>query len=167
MFVQLPLLQFGPAVPSLNQWLARSPPALALLSWATLAFEVLGVPLSLVMPPFLRPLLALGSLGLHVGIAAAQSAGIGLAFLPNVATYALGFSAAGPPCALFFFFGGGGGGGDDDGGGGGGGGGGGDDGYRLWLLALAVAVRRVCCAARVVVVRVPADAGDVRVGVGV
>ena len=67
-----------------------------MFSWTTLLFEVVIVPLVLFVPPVARPVALLASVGLHLGIGVAQSAGIGLAFLPNIATYALGFSAHGP-----------------------------------------------------------------------
>jgi hypothetical protein len=93
---QLSLLRFGPALPSFNRFLIRNEWLLTTLSWSTMVFEVVAVPAMLVSPPAVRPLAALGSLGLHVGIALAQSAGIGLAFIPNAAVYFLGFSADGP-----------------------------------------------------------------------
>jgi len=53
------------------------------------------VPAAFVLPAgWPRCLLTLASVGLHIGIAVSQSAGIGLAFLPNVATYILGFGSS-------------------------------------------------------------------------
>ena len=61
------------------------------------------------------------SVALHLGIAGAQSLVIGLAFLPNVASYLYGFGA--PDCEPFTTAGGG------------------------WLVAVAVTVTSAACVA--------------------
>ena len=65
-----------------------------MLSAFTLLFEVVLVPLALVLPPALRCHIPLHMIMLHFGIGAAQSAGIGAAFLPNAASYFLGMGSA-------------------------------------------------------------------------
>ena len=52
------------------------------------------MPLALVLPPALRCHIPLHMVMLHIGIGAAQSAGIGAAFLPNAASYFLGMGSA-------------------------------------------------------------------------
>ena len=59
----------------------------------TLLFECVLVPLALALPPQRRLLLALFSVALHAGIATVHSFLIGVAFLPNLGTYLLGFGA--------------------------------------------------------------------------
>ena len=59
----------------------------------TLLFECVLVPLALALPPQRRLLLALISVALHAGIATVHSFLIGVAFLPNLGTYLLGFGA--------------------------------------------------------------------------
>lgn len=78
----------------LNRLLVRNDGILRLLTTTTIFFECVLVPASLLLPPELRCGATTASVGLHVGIALTQSAGIGLAFLPNVATYVLGFGAS-------------------------------------------------------------------------
>lgn len=80
----------------MNRWLRGASWARAGLSACTLMFEVLVVPAALLVAPSYRLLVALSALLMHVGIGLAQSALIGLAFLPNLAAYAFGFSAGGP-----------------------------------------------------------------------
>ena len=83
----------GPALPFLSEMLLtpRMRPAVAMLSVLTLFFETLIVPLSLLLPSSLRFTMVLASLSMHVGIAAVQSFIIGMAFVPNIACYTLGF----------------------------------------------------------------------------
>lgn len=98
-YSRLSLQAGGPGSPSAGAWLRRRPLALRLLGGGTLLFECALVPAALLMPQSWRPLVALASLGMHVGILTVQSAVIGLAFLPNLAVYYLGFGAHGtaPP----------------------------------------------------------------------
>ena len=83
----------GPASPALNKWLRGNDYALTFLTVSTLVFEVLMVPLCLFVPAKYRYVMTAGSVLLHVGIAAAQSCGIGVAFLSCIATYTLGFGS--------------------------------------------------------------------------
>jgi hypothetical protein len=68
---------------------------LVLISLGTLFFECLVTIASLFLPPRLRVVMVVASVGLHMGIAAMQSLVIGCAFLPNIAGYWLGFAGMG------------------------------------------------------------------------
>ena len=81
----------GPASRALNEMVASSPLLVSGLSSSTLIFECILVPASLAIRPEQRPIIAAMAFGLHVGIAMVQSFGIGLAFIPNTASYVLGF----------------------------------------------------------------------------
>eukprot|EP00040_Diaphanoeca_grandis_P033372 m.204399 g.204399 ORF g.204399 m.204399 type:complete len:448 (+) comp32885_c0_seq1:203-1546(+) len=87
---------WGPAVPFINRFAAKHDAVLVAISISTLFFECVAIPLALVAPPYMRVYLAVASVFMHVGITVMQSALIGVAFMPNVACYLLGFSAAGP-----------------------------------------------------------------------
>lgn len=88
---QLDVTAGGPGWPALNQWSVERNIVLVMMSLSTLIFECIAVPAALIMNEKSRPLLALTSVMLHIGIAAAQSFGIGFAFIPNIATYLFGF----------------------------------------------------------------------------
>jgi len=83
----------GPGSAALNRFLVGHPPIVSLLATSTMVFEVCVVPGALALPRALQPLLTALSVGLHLGIAASQSLGIGLAFMPNLAAYSLGFGS--------------------------------------------------------------------------
>jgi len=83
----------GPAFPAMNRLVAGSDALLRTLSMKTLLFECLVIPFSLFLPSHLRMYMIFASVALHFGIAAVQSGLVGLAFVPNIATYILGFGA--------------------------------------------------------------------------
>jgi hypothetical protein len=83
----------GPAIPAMNRLVASSDVLLTSLSAKTLLFECILVPASLFLPSHLRVYMIVASVALHFGIAAVQSGLVGLAFVPNIATYILGFGA--------------------------------------------------------------------------
>ena len=87
----LPLAECGPTLPALNRTLRRRPWAVAALSTSTLVFECVLVPAALCMPAWWRSYLVWASVAMHAGIGVVQSFVIGVAFLPNVATYVFGF----------------------------------------------------------------------------
>ena len=91
---KLSLADGGPLSSGLNSILSersrRGKLLSSMLASATLLFECVLVPLVLALPPGLRRQLPIHMVLLHVGIALAQSGGIGIAFLPNVAGYVLG-----------------------------------------------------------------------------
>lgn len=87
------LADAGPLSPMLNRFVCEHDSIASAIAAATLVFECVLVPLSLFLPcggP--RFAVALASVGLHIGIATVQSGVVGLAFLPNLATYLLGFN---------------------------------------------------------------------------
>ena len=94
---KLSLSEGGPGLMPLNRFLAektaRGRILSATLATATLLFECAIVPLALALPARLRCHLPVHMVLLHVGIGLAQSAGIGLAFLPNIAAYVLGMGS--------------------------------------------------------------------------
>ena len=62
------------------------------LAIATLVFECIVTPAALLLPPPARALiLGVGSVGMHLGIAAVQSFIIGVAFLASLGAYAIAF----------------------------------------------------------------------------
>lgn len=83
----------GPASLTLNKWFRGNNHALTFLTVSTVLFEFVMVPLCLFVPAKYRFVMTLASVGLHVGIAAAQSCGIGIAFLSCLASYTLGFGS--------------------------------------------------------------------------
>jgi hypothetical protein len=83
----------GPAFPAMNRLVAGSDALLTALSVKTLLFECLVIPASLFLPSHLRVYMVFASVALHFGIAAVQSGLVGLAFVPNISTYILGFGA--------------------------------------------------------------------------
>lgn len=86
-----------PLLPGLTSWLCNGETVgnglLCLLASGTLLFEVVLVPASLVMPPWYAQAMIGMSVTMHLGITVLQSALIGVAFLPNLASYALGFGS--------------------------------------------------------------------------
>lgn len=78
----------------LNRWIAARDWALAAISAATLALEVVFVPATLLMPAPLRPLGWMALVGMHVGIALAMSLQVGLVFVTALPCYVVGFSCA-------------------------------------------------------------------------
>jgi hypothetical protein len=93
-YQQFSFADAGPGVPAVAA-LCASPsmrPLVGVLATLTLVFEIAIVPASLLcMPSAWRFTMVWASLAMHVGIAAMQSFIIGMAFVPNMATYALGF----------------------------------------------------------------------------
>ena len=85
----------GPASKALCEFACSQDWLLVAISVGTLVFECVLVPAALLLPPTVRWTLVLASVALHLGIASMQSLVIGLAFLPNVAPYVLGFASAG------------------------------------------------------------------------
>jgi len=83
----------GPWSPKLNRLVSDHDS----LAWAdslgTLFFECVAVPLAFAVPVGARLTLGVTMLLMHVGIFAVQSAVIGVFFVPNVASYTLGFGA--------------------------------------------------------------------------
>ena len=92
---KLNVVSGGPASASLAAALRRRPILVSLLGGGTLVFECLIVPAALLLPGPMRPLVAIASLAMHVGIFLVQSAVIGLAFAPNISVYVLGFGGYG------------------------------------------------------------------------
>jgi len=84
----------GPGSPRMNRLARDSQLCLSGLDKATLLFEILAVPAAMFLTPEARLCVGLGGMVcLHFGIYIFQSAIIGLFFLPNIASYALGFGA--------------------------------------------------------------------------
>ena len=63
----------------------------AVAAACTVALECVCAPLALVVPPHMRAWMAFALVGMHVGIAVAMSAQVGLAFLTALPSYACGF----------------------------------------------------------------------------
>jgi hypothetical protein len=89
----LTLSECGPLLPFLNRIFRRNPFLITFLSTSTLIFECAAVPLCLLLPSNLRYIMMIASIGMHIGIGIVQSFIIGVAFLPNVATYYFGFGS--------------------------------------------------------------------------
>ena len=87
------LSECGPLFPSLNLLLRQHPSMSTGLSTLTILFECVLVPCCLFLPSKYRWIMILTSIGMHIGIAFSQSFIIGIAFLPNIATYCYGFGA--------------------------------------------------------------------------
>eukprot|EP00928_Gymnodinium_smaydae_P023475 TRINITY_DN19360_c0_g5_i1.p1 TRINITY_DN19360_c0_g5~~TRINITY_DN19360_c0_g5_i1.p1 ORF type:complete len:488 (-),score=36.07 TRINITY_DN19360_c0_g5_i1:199-1662(-) len=90
------LREGGPFSPTINRLIVKHEMLSAGDGVATLLFECVLIPLALAIPVGLRavlPLLAVTMAVLHVGIFVCQSALIGFFFIPNLASYALGFGA--------------------------------------------------------------------------
>eukprot|EP00930_Biecheleria_cincta_P042909 TRINITY_DN29522_c0_g1_i1.p1 TRINITY_DN29522_c0_g1~~TRINITY_DN29522_c0_g1_i1.p1 ORF type:complete len:448 (+),score=47.42 TRINITY_DN29522_c0_g1_i1:30-1346(+) len=84
----------GPGSPKMSKLVRDSPLSMSLLDRMTLLYEVLVVPAALFLPPSARLAVGLGGMiCLHLGIYVFQSAIIGVFFIPNVATYTLGFGS--------------------------------------------------------------------------
>ena len=94
----------GPLLRPLAEAAVRSDVAMAVFGGGALFFEVALVPaLGLLLPARLRPLVAVGAVLMHAGIACLQSLAIGVAFLVNVPVYAYGFGADFEPFAAAGF----------------------------------------------------------------
>eukprot|EP00931_Biecheleriopsis_adriatica_P004682 TRINITY_DN106311_c0_g1_i1.p1 TRINITY_DN106311_c0_g1~~TRINITY_DN106311_c0_g1_i1.p1 ORF type:complete len:453 (-),score=49.27 TRINITY_DN106311_c0_g1_i1:156-1472(-) len=94
----LDLINGGPASPWLNRVFCRSDVLPACASLFTLLFECIIVPIALALPPgYVRLGIGAGMMFLHAGIFLVQSAAIGVFFIPNMASYTLGFGSAVEP----------------------------------------------------------------------
>lgn len=83
----------GPGSKALCEYCVARDWILLLLNVGTLLFECGLAPAALIMPPGWRFVMIVGSVALHLGICVLQSFGIGLAFLPGLATYFVGYAA--------------------------------------------------------------------------
>jgi len=96
------LTQGGPAFPAINRMVRGQPWLVLFLAGGTLLFECVIIPASLICPPEWRFWMVVLSVKMHLGIALMQSLIIGVAFLPNIATYLFGFGwIAGSGAELF------------------------------------------------------------------
>lgn len=85
----------GPGSRALCQWCVERDWVLFILNIGTIVFECVLAPLAFVMPPRLRCILVVGSVALHLGICVVQSFGIGLAFIPGLGSYLVGYGVSG------------------------------------------------------------------------
>eukprot|EP00501_MAST-03F_sp_TOSAG23-6_P002479 GSMAST32.ASY1.ANO1.2590.1 assembled CDS len=86
--------QYGPLSHFLNLAIRSRPWMLRCMAFGTIVFECFQAPLSLFIPSNYRYIMIVASIAMHLGIAIVQSFIIGIAFLPNCASYCFGFGSS-------------------------------------------------------------------------
>jgi len=92
-YSKLEIKDCGPLSLTVNRLVAGSPTLTTGFAAATLLFECIFVPLSLLLPHQFRIIMLVMLVKMHFGIAVVQSLVVGLAFLPCVGSYYFGFGA--------------------------------------------------------------------------